>query len=85
MELKIDVPDFNTKTGINYKWERNFVIETGCESNQIVIKANKEGLVSLANHLLNLAQEPVPIGYHMHFDDINSLEDGSLELIVEKI
>ena len=48
------------------------------------IIANKEGLTSLANHLLNLAQDNVPRGYHLHFDESNSLKDGSSELIIEK-
>lgn len=51
----------------------------------VCILANKEGLLSLANHLLNLAQEHISPGTCMHFDDYNSLEDGSVELMVEKI
>jgi hypothetical protein len=31
-----------------------------------------------------LAQQDIPLGYHAHFDDINSLEEGSCQLIVEK-
>jgi hypothetical protein len=85
MELKLEIPDYNIESGISYNWERNFVIETSYRNGQIHIKANKEGLISLANHFLNIAQESVPTGHHMHFDDINSLEDGSIELIIEKI
>lgn len=51
----------------------------------ITITANKEGFTSLTNHLLHLAQEKIPSGYHLHFDEYNSLEEGSLELIVQKI
>lgn len=51
----------------------------------VIISANREGLLSLANHLLNLAQAEVPCGTHIHLDEYNSLEDGSLDLIVEKI
>jgi hypothetical protein len=50
----------------------------------MILTANKEGLLSLANHLLNLAQDKIPSGYHMHFDENNSLEEGSLDLILEK-
>lgn len=38
-----------------------------------------------ARHLLTLAQDSVPSGTHIHFDDLNSLEDGSIGLIIEKL
>ena len=84
MEIKLEIPVFTIDKGIEYKWEYGFDIETKCENGVINILANKEGLISLANHLLNLAQESVPSGYHLHFDDYNALDDGSLELIIQK-
>lgn len=39
----------------------------------------------MASHLLNLAQADVPLGTHIHLDSLNSLEDGSDEIIIEKI
>ena len=33
---------------------------------------------------MNLAQDAVPSGCHFHFDEYNSLEQVSIELIVEK-
>lgn len=84
MEIKIEVPTFTVENGIKYKWEDGFEIETKYESGVINIVANKAGLISLANHLLNLAQSEVPVGYHLHFDEYNSLEENSLELIIQK-
>jgi hypothetical protein len=84
MEIKLDVPQYTTEKGIEYKWENGFDIETKVENGVINIIANKEGLISLANHLLNLAQENVPLGHHLHFDEYNSLEESSLELIIQK-
>jgi Ni,Fe-hydrogenase III large subunit len=84
MDIKIEVPAFTADKGIVYKWENGFEIETKYESGVINIVANKEGLISLANHLLNLAQAEVPVGYHLHFDEYNSLEENSLELIIQK-
>ncbi|MGX8704644.1 MAG: Imm32 family immunity protein [bacterium] len=46
------------------------------------MSANREGLLSLANQLSALAEEAP--GSHIHFDQYNSLEDGSVELIIEK-
>ncbi|WP_448105185.1 Imm32 family immunity protein [Pedobacter panaciterrae] len=65
--------------GLNYKWEEKFEIKTKIKDGAIIISANTEGLMSLANHFLNLVQRTVPSGYH------NSLEDGSIELIVQKL
>ena len=45
--------------------------------------ANKEGLLSLAGQLKALA-EGMP-GEHIHYDESNSLEKGSLELIIERV
>lgn len=49
-----------------------------------MITANKPGLISLAKQLLTLAQDKVPSGYHLHFDEFNSLEEKSYELIIQK-
>ena len=84
MEIKIEVPDYKPNKGLTCKWEVGFEIETRIDNDAIVITANKEGLISLANHLLNLAQDNVPSGSHYHFDSYNSLEDGSIELIIDK-
>ncbi len=84
MEIKVDVPKYSLDTGITYKWEDGFEIETKIENGIIMIIANRAGLVSLANHLLNLAQNEIPVGHHLHFDDSNSLEENSVELIIQK-
>jgi len=85
MEIKIDVPKYHPETGITYKWENGFHIEVKVVDGIIQINANPEGLISLANHLLNLAQTEVPPQHHLHFDEFNSLEEGSLELMFQKI
>jgi hypothetical protein len=85
MKLKIEVPQFSPEKGIEYRWEFGFSIEVKTVNNSVCISANREGLISLANHLLNLAQEKVPQGHHLHFDEYNSLEEGSLQMIIEKI
>jgi hypothetical protein len=85
MEIKLEIPIYDSNTGLKYKWEEGFELYIkSTTSKSIAILANKEGLISLANHLLNLAQTGIPAGYHMHFDENNFLEEGSLELIIEK-
>lgn len=64
-------------------WIDGFEINVRIENGAAVISANREGLLSLANHLKSLAEEPP--GSHIHLDAYNSLEEGSLELIFETI
>ena len=66
------------------KWEDGFMIAVKVEHNTVTISANKEGLLSMANHLTTLAQENAPDA-HFHLDEHNSLEENSSELIIEKI
>ena len=53
------------------------------QGGEATLSANREGLLSLSRILADLAKEPP--GSHIHLDAYNSLEDGSAELIVEKI
>ena len=63
-------------------WIDGFEIRTAVKSNNIVISANREGLLSLAKHLTALADgEPEE---HVHYDEFNSLEEGSTEIIIER-
>lgn len=85
MEVNIKVPEYSSVNGLRLEWEANFEISSSVENNTVTITANKESLISLAKHLLTLAQVEVPTGSHIHLDDINSLETNSVELIFEKI
>ncbi|KQO15410.1 Imm32 family immunity protein [Paenibacillus sp. Leaf72] len=85
MNIEINIPNYRKEEGIKFVWDDNFTIESSIEGSIITIKANEAGLRSLARQLLTLAQPEVPSGNHMHYDDLNSLEDGSCELIIEKI
>ena len=64
-------------------WIDGFEIKVRIENGDVVISANREGLLSLSDHLKSLAAEPP--GSHIHLDPYNSLEEGSSELILEKI
>ena len=63
-------------------WVDGFGIRVRIENGSAVVTANREGLLSLANHLAGLAEEPP--GSHIHLDEHNALEDGSAELILER-
>ena len=85
MKTTLDIPDYSPETGVVLKWENDAKIQVSIEQGEILIGANSDGLTSLANHLLNLAQTAVPSGTHIHLDEFNSLEDGSSPLIIEKL
>ena len=85
MKIFLEVPDYRPDLGIKYNWEADFNIEVKYENGFVFLSANKAGLRSLANDLLNLAQEKILIGHHLHFDKNNSLEDDSADLIIEKL
>ena len=62
-------------------WEEDFAIRVKSVRGVVVVSANREGLLSLAAQLMALA-EAQP-GSHIHYDESNSLEEGSAEMIIE--
>ena len=67
---------------MDIEWVNGFEIKAVAENGEIVISANREGLLSLAKQLTALA-EGMP-GDHIHYDVYNSLEEGSAEMIIER-
>ena len=65
------------------EWVDGFEIKSVSENGEIVISANREGMLSLAKQLRMLADR-VP-GDHIHYDENNSLEEGSAVMIIERI
>lgn len=69
---------------MEFDWDDNAEIEIKIEDKSVLLFANKEGLISLANQLLELSKEEYPSGYHFHLDQHNSLDEGSNEIIIGK-
>ena len=67
---------------MNIEWKDGFEIRVKLIQGQVVLSANREGLLSLQQHLSALAEAPP--GSHIHYDEHNSMEEGSMELIIEK-
>lgn len=65
------------------RWEDGFEIRAAISGGEVTISANREGLVSLANIMLDLAEEGP--GAHVHLDENNSLEEGSCDLVIERL
>ena len=65
------------------EWVDGFEIKAVDKNGEIVIYANREGMLSLAKHFSALAAG-VP-GDHIHYDEQNSLEEGSAEIVIERV
>ena len=65
------------------EWEPNASIKVGVQGGEVTLSANRDGLLSLSRIFAALAEEPA--GSHIHLDEYNSLEEGSVELIVERM
>ena len=64
------------------EWKNGFKIDVQTDNGAAVISANEAGLLSLAAQLTALAKEAP--GSHIHYDEHNSLEEGSAEMIISK-
>jgi len=64
------------------EWVDGFEIRVSIDHGAAVISANREGLLSLAKQFAALA-EAVP-GSHIHYDEYNSLEEGSAEMLIAR-
>lgn len=67
-----------------FTWDEDARIEVRNLGGEVVVEANAAGLRTLAGHLLTLAQDGVPDGSHLHLEDGNGLEDGSVGLVLER-
>ena len=68
---------------MDVRWDEGFEIRTTMLPGQMTLAANRAGLLSLARILTDLAQGQA--GDHVHLDEHSSLEDGSTELVIERI
>lgn len=68
----------------DFTWEEGARIEVRNLGGEIVIEANAAGLRALADHFLTLAEEGTPDGAHLHLEEYNGLEEGSVGLVLER-
>ena len=80
----MEKPEYSAERGVTLVWDHGFVLEAKPQTHGVAIRGNQAALRSLARHLLVLAQEGVPDGAHVHLDGGNELEDGSVDLVLER-
>ena len=83
MKFHYEPPLYSAATGLKTEWEKDFTIEVGIVNGEVLLQANRGGLITLAKHLLTLAQDGVPPGTHIHYSAGMELEPGCAELILE--
>jgi hypothetical protein len=82
IEIRMKIPEYIRENGLQLNWDGESEVEVRIDNKEVLLFANKSGLLSLANLLVNLSQDRVPSGEHIHLDPLNSLEDGSIALII---
>jgi hypothetical protein len=82
--IEIEIPDYNEYTGLMRTWYDDFFISTEYHENTFFLRANKDGLISLATQLLTLANAPEEDA-HFYYEDCGCLEQGSTEFIISRI
>jgi hypothetical protein len=85
--VAVEVTVYDPALGVGTWWDDGTVLRAEVwESPEktVVISGNPAGLVSLARHLLTLAQDAVPDGRHLDFDTYCGwLEEGSAAIRIE--
>jgi hypothetical protein len=86
MIIQMNIPEYEGK-GLELEWDdgAKLTAELDNANNSISVGGISAGLISLACHLLTLAQLTVPSGYHVHLDESNSLQNGPCELNIGKL
>ncbi|MBT2443326.1 hypothetical protein J7E93_25170 [Streptomyces sp. ISL-36] len=67
-----------------FEWDEDARIEVRALGREVVIEANAAGLGTLAGQLLALAGDGVPDGAHLHLENGNGVEEGSVDLVLER-
>jgi hypothetical protein len=83
MKLEVAIPDYSRDAGLHIDWEPDHRISLTIQGAEVTLRANRAGMESLARLLLALSQPELPLPYHVHLDEWNSLESGSAQLILE--
>jgi hypothetical protein len=83
MKFEVICPDYSPESGLGIEWDPRCEISVALQGGEILLWANRDGLVTLARMFLSLTQDGVQDGFHVHLDPACGLEDGSVPLIIE--
>ena len=84
MDIKVNIIPYKEEECICLDYVTNAKIECIKNEDDILVRANSEGLQFLAKLCLTLAQNDTPIGSHVHLDNFNFFSSNNINIIVEK-
>ena len=85
MKKNIEIPDYDGNA-LDVIWEKSAKYSININANNVVLSANKNGLISFAKQMLYMAYSELPKGSHVHYDDFfTKIETNDFELIIEKL
>ena len=85
-KVEIEVPYLESGNAILTSWEDNYRLKTSFSFGEFSLRGNREGLITLARHLLTLALNDVGLGAHIHYADyLDSLEEGDVPFVIAKL
>ena len=84
MKIAVDLPNYDGN-GLDVIWEEGSKYTISIGKGNVVITANKSGLISIAKQMLYMAYNDLPIGSHVHYDSFfTKISPDNIELIIEK-
>lgn len=83
MNINLIIPNYDGNA-LDVIWGENAHYSIHTYENQVVLSANKDGLISLAKQMLYMAYNDLPYGSHVHFDSFfTKSENNANDLIIE--
>lgn len=83
MKLEIEIPDYDGNA-MDVIWEANANYAVKIFENDVIIKANAQGLISLAKQMMYMVYNNLPSGSHVHYDDFFTKLKNKYDLVIEK-
>ncbi|MBQ7433385.1 MAG: hypothetical protein IJ562_04275 [Prevotella sp.] len=84
LKVTVEVPEYQLGKAITIDRSSDSKIVVAIVDDEMVIAANRNGLVDLARYFLFLAQKTVPNGECIRITDKNGLLKGSIDLKIRK-
>ena len=84
MKITVDIPDYDGRS-LDVVWESDSEYTISIHGDDVIILANRNGLISLAKQMLYLAYNNLPEGSHIHYDSFfTKMYNKEYELVIQK-
>lgn len=82
MKITLDIPEYDGNA-LDVIWENRAKYDLMTFGNEVVLKANKEALISFAKQMLYFAHNDMHQGSHVHYGSFFTGNEQDKELIIE--